>query len=357
MLALNAVMMVCISFLPIQFKYDGRTGIIFISMLAIMLWTLYNETAMMGFVMLCMYLPVFYLLPLPRDYQDDLLRFVTKWIAILLIPSLLIYWLLFFVNLPSFGTFVHPSYVPFINYLFYISTTWDSGMLTRFNSFFLEPGHLAMVCVFLMMANQFDFKKHPWLWVLLIAVVFSFSLAGYILTFIGFALMKVNTLRKAIALLVALVGFIFAVQTYSGGDNAVNQLILERLEFDESKGIKGNNRFFNNTDYEYDKALKSGDYWIGVSKKANMKLIGGAGYKIYILKHGLVGVFLVLIFYVALIPPHPNWHYTISFFILVVLCFVQNAYPGWYAWLLPYILGLNLAKKPDSQDLPLTIPE
>lgn len=352
MLALNVVMIICLSFLPIQVKFDGHTGRILLALLALVVWTLYNETAVMGMVMICLYLPVLYLIFLPREYQADLLQFVTKWIAIPLIPALLIYWVTLFIPLPGVGRFIHPTYEPFINYIFYVKTTYDYGWFERFNAFFLEPGHLAMVCVFLSMANKYDFKKNPWLWVLSIAVIFSFSLAGYILSFIGFSLMKVNSLWKALGLGAAVVVFVLAVQNFSGGDNAVNQLILDRLEYDESKGIKGNNRFFNNTDFEYEKALKSGDYWIGVSKKANMSLIGGAGYKIYILKHGLIGVFLALAFYIALIPSHPNWRYTLSFLFLISLCFVQNSYPGWYSWLLPYVLGLNLNKKSDTAYLP-----
>lgn len=351
LLILNVVMLISLTFLPIQFKFNKQMGRILFSLLLLVLWTIYNTSAAMGLVSAIMYLPVFYLLLLPRDYQADLLQFVTKWFAILLIPSLLIYWAALLIPLPSFGKFIHPTYVPFTNYLFYIKTTWDSGFIVRFNAFFLEPGHLAMPCVFLMMANRFDFKKNPWLIVLLISVIFSFSLAGYVLTFIGFSLLKVNTIGKGIAVLVFVIGFILIVQNLSGGDNSVNQLIVERLQYDESKGIKGNNRYFNNTDFEYDKALKSGDYWIGVSHKANMKLIGGAGIKIYILKFGLIGVILVTLLYLSMIPPHPNIHYTLSFLFIVALCFVQNAYPGWYSWLLPYVLGLNLARKPESLDL------
>lgn len=348
MFVLNLGMITCLGFLPIQFKFDKRTGLIILALLALVVWTLCNETAMMGMVMVCMYLPVLYLIPLPREYQADLLKFVTKWMAIILIPALLIYWLTLFTTPPSFGEFVYPSYVPFKNYIFYLKTTYDTGIFVRFNAFFFEPGHLSMVCVFLLMANKFDFKSNRWLWVILISILFSFSLAGYILTLTGFALMKVNSVAKALVLVVIVAGGVFAIQNFYGGENAVNQLILNRLKYDQEKGIEGNNRFFHNTDYEYDKALKNGNYWTGVSGKANMELIGGAGFKIYILKHGLIGVFLVFIFYLSLIPPNPNWHYTLSFLFLVALCFVQNAYPGWYAWLFPFVIGLDLNSKQGS---------
>ncbi len=350
MLMLNIAMIICLGFLPIQYKLDKRTGLIILTMLALVLWTLYNETAMMGLVMLCMYMPVLYLVQLPREYQADLLAYVTKWFAVLLIPSLIIYWITLIFTIPSFGTFVHPNYEPFTNYLFFIKTTFDYGTFIRFNAFFLEPGHLAIVCVFLLMANKFDITHNRWLWVILTAVAFSFSLAGYLLTFAGFALMKVNSIARGISLLAVLLGFLFLVQNISGGNNAINELILERLKYDEDKGIQGNNRFFNNTDFEYDKALKNGDYWDGVSDKANMDLIGGAGYKIYILKHGLIGVFLVMAFYLAIIPSGYNRYYTLSFLFIIALCFMQNAYPGWYSWLLPYVIGLDLNRKQNHEE-------
>ena len=349
MMVMNAAMVCCLVSLPVRLSFDAHLGRMMLALIALITWTIYDESVGMGLGMVAQYLPVFYLIALPREYQSDLLEFVTKWVAIPLVPSLIIYWLTLFFPIPYFSKFVMEGYEPFNNYIFYIETTYDYGLIfTRFNAFFPEPGHMSMVCVFLMMANRFDFKRHPWMWVILTAVVFSFSLAGYILTLTGFLLIKINSLTKGIAMTALLIGFVVAVMNYSGGNNAVNQLIIERLKYDENKGIQGNNRFFNNTDFEYDKALKTGDYWTGVSQKANMKLISGAGFKIYILQHGLIGVFLIFIFYLSLIPSHPNWHYTLSFLFLIILCFIQNAYPGWYAWLFPYVLGLNLNASPDE---------
>ena len=82
-----------------------------------------------------------------------------------------------------------------------------------------------------------------------------------------------------------------------------------------------------------------------------MALIGGSGFKIYILKHGLIGVLLVLAFYISLIPPRPDWHFTLAFLFILALCFVQNSYPGWTSWLLPYVLSLNIySRRGDGSD-------
>lgn len=349
MIVLSVIMFVCLSFLPMQFKFDVRTGVSLLIYVLLVLWTIFNRSAGMGAVVASLYFPVFFLTQLPRGYQSDLLYFVTKWLAILLIPALIIYWITLFVDLPAFGVFVHPDYEPFTNYIFFIKTTFDYGIFERFNAFFLEPGQLSMVCLFLVVANGFNLKNR-WIWVLLTAIAFSFSLAGYLLTLMAFGLMKVNSVRKGLAFLAAIVIAVVAIQNIAGGDNALNELILERLERDESKGIKGNNRYYDNTDYAFEKAMSKGYYWTGVNDKANMELIGGAGLKIYILRYGLVGMLLVLAFYLSLIPSHPNWPYTLKFLFLIVVCFVQNAYPEWYSWLFPYVIGLSVNRKADDSD-------
>lgn len=352
MMILNVLLLVFLSFLQIKIKLDSRTGFIILAIVGLVAWSTYIGGMGLGFVTFAMYLPALFLVQLPKDYQIDLLKYVTKWFAILLIPALLIYWVTLLTPLPDFGLYDRPPYKPFINYIFYLKTTYDYGSFERFNAFFLEPGHLAMPCEFLLIANKFDFKKCPWLWIIIVAIGFSFSLAGYLITFTAFVLMKVNTVAKAICVTALVAGLIVALQNLSGGNNAVNELIIDRLQYDESKGIKGNNRYFDNTDFEFDKALKNGDFWAGVRTKANMDLIGGSGIKIYILQYGLIGVLLALAFYISLIPPNPNWRFTLTFLFLVALCFMQNAYPGWYSWIFPYILGLDINSRnnlPDEQ--------
>lgn len=347
-LFINIAMIPCLGLIPMQFRFDRHTGKIILAFLLMVIWAVYNQSVGMGIGLILSYLPIFYLIALPRDYQADLLRFVTKWLAIPLIPALIIHWFLFVIPLPPAGSFIMEGYEPFDNYIFMIKTTVDNGLFVRFSAFFPEPGHLSMVCVFLMMANRFEFKRQPWLWVILTAVVFSFSLAGYILTLTGYILLKINSFGKGLALCAVLIAFIIGVMNFAEEDNPVNQLIIERLKYDQAKGIEGNNRFFNNTDFEYDRALKNGDFMTGVSHNRNMELISGAGFKIYILQHGLIGLILVFALYISLIPSDPNWHYSLSFLFIVILCFVQNAYPGWYAWLCPYVLGLYINRKTES---------
>lgn len=345
----NVAMIVCLSLMPIKIRLDAQIGRIAALIILISLWYIWIDGPVMGLVTIMMYLPVLYLLQLPFEYKKDLLEFTTKWYAILLIPAILIYWMTLFTSVPSIGNFVHPGYPPYINHVFYIETTFDYGTFVRFNAFFLEPGHQALLSTFLMIANRYRFKECPWLWVLLAAVGFSFSLAGYLLAAVGFVLLKVNTLLKGIIVGVIGLAVFGMIGNWAGGDNAINELILQRLEQDDSKGIKGNNRFTDNTDFTYTRTTKSSDVWIGVKDKVNIELIEGAGYKIFIINYGIVGVILTLLLYLSIIPPNPDYRYTIAFLIVLSLCFIQRSYPTWYSWLFPYVMGIYLAKGEKEQ--------
>lgn len=344
LVVVNALMMISLGFLPVRIELTKTVGRVAMSIVLLAAWSIVIDGPIMGIVTLLSYMPVIYLLFLPAEYLEDLLGFCTKWYAILLGGALVVYLMVLTVGFPKFGRFVHPNYEPYDNYLLYIKTTYDYGTFERFNAFFLEPGHQALLSSFLMLANKYNFKQNPYLYILGAGVIFSFSLAGYLLTIVGFTLTKINSVARLFGLLSILTLVVVGILNWNGGDNAVNELILGRLEYDESKGIKGNNRYFNNTDDEFTKAFRNDDAWIGVKNKANMDLIGGAGYKIYILKFGIVGVILALLLYLSLIPPHPDFKYTVVFLIVLSFCFVQRAYPTWYSWLFPYVTGIYIAR-------------
>lgn len=348
----NVLMIICLGFMPVKIEFTLKTGVIIAAMSLIVLWETWCYGYVMGMYSLLSYMPVLYLIMLPDEYMRDLLSFTTKWYAIMLIPSLLIYWTTLFVSLPSFGNFVHPNYKPYLNYLFYIKTTYDNGIFVRFNAFFLEAGHQALLSTFLMMANRFNFRQCKWLWALLLSVFFSLSLAGYLLLFVGYVALKIDTLPKALAAGGIVLAIIVAAQSLGGGENAVNELIVKRMERDDEKGIKGNNRFTDRTDYVYKKAVTTGDAWVGLSGKMDVDDISGAGYKVYVIHYGFVGIIFTLLFYLSVIPDKPDYRYTYSFLFVLALCFIQRSYPGWYSWLFPYITGIYLAKadKAHQQD-------
>lgn len=336
----NIGLIICMGILPIQVILDRNIARSVLAMLGIVVWTCFIDGLPMGIIMFLSYFPGIILTILPINYQKDLLQFITKWLAILLGIGVVEYFLLFIINLPSIGMFIHPNYEPYINYGFYIQTTASFTEFWRFNAFFLEPGHLAMLSTFLIIANNFNIKKNPYCAILLLTVILSFSLAGYLLLFLGWGLFWIKNIKRLIFTLITLTIAVTIISNWNLGDNPINELIISRLEYDNEKGIKGNNRFNNETDFVYKKGQKNGWNWVGMKDHANLDLIDGAGFKIFVLKYGWIGVILALLFYLSIIPRDCNVRYTSIFVFIIAACFIQRAYPFTYTWLLPYILGI-----------------
>ena len=69
--------------------------------------------------------------------------------------------------------------------------------------------------------------------------------------------------------------------------------------------------------------------------------IRGAGYKIYFLYQGIVVAMLFLISFFLLGPLErvKNKRYMGGFFLLIVITFIQAAYPSSFSWWIPFLLA------------------
>ena len=219
-----------------------------------------------------------------------------------MIPSI-IAWLLFLsAGLPSIGQIWYttreslhaPWYLLRNNHVFLI--TYVLRETDRFNGYFIEPGHLGMMGAFLLYADGFDFKKKT-SWVIL--VLLTLSLSGYVLLFVGFLFAKYE--RKEISLkFVLFIGIlILAVYLfgtfYNEGDNALNERILSRLEYDEERGIEGNNRAHGEIPLYFAKMFSDWHLILfGYDKGLILDLAEegsrGTGMQYFMVCHGLIGV-------------------------------------------------------------------
>ncbi len=292
------------------------------------------------------YLPPLLLCFFHRNIKYDLLKYVTKWYGVLMILSVGIYLILFFVDLPSFGTLSHYIYAPYENYLVYLKPT-DILDQFRFEAFYFEPGHCAMVGSMLLFANRYDFKKNLWLLPTLLSVLLSLSLAGYVLLIIGIFLQYVKNTKIMISFIIlCLISFIIVAYIWDNGNNPVNELIVGRLEFSETGGIKGNNRTYMDTDRYISESLENGSIWFGLGIKKFNDLfnhsIAGSGYKIYLLQYGLIGMLLLLsmLYSYTLTATINNTHFARIFWCFIVLSFLQRCYTFWFSWQLPFICSI-----------------
>lgn len=296
--------------------------------------------------------PIWILLSDKNNIEGNI-RFIGKGLAIILIPGIIFFLFKSYVSIPGLPI-SHPnsnSYV-FLNSIFYIQNV-NQDIAARFNSIFLEPGYLGTLLAFMLFAAKYDFSK----WenkVLLVGLILSLSLASYIITLIGYVLYSIFIMRKFRIVLsfvtLVIISYNVALE-YNNGNNYLNNYIISRLQLDEEKGLVGNNRTGQGTEFYYQQALNNGTIWMGVGQHKVDQInrgsinynenINGAGYKVYFVVRGIISALLFLLFYVFLakaICPK-NLLLRNSFVLLIVLTFLQAAYPESPSWILPFVLG------------------
>lgn len=280
------------------------------------------------------------------NFKYQILRYVTSTICFILFFSICGYILLLIYPFPPHHVSEFEGYDPLNNYLFFM--LFQNRLIPRFSGPFVEPGHLSILCSFLLYANKFDFANKKELYVLLISTIISFSLAGYVLIFIAYMIhIRFNIKYLIIAASCVLICY-FAIDSYLGyNDNPINELIVNRLEFDEEKGISGNNRTRGATDTYIDRLYENGDIWYGVGLRKYGELVennilGGAGFKIFIIQKGVIGYLIVLLYYFLIAYSFKYKRYSIGFFFIIVICTLQRTYPSWMAWLIPYICSFSI---------------
>lgn len=303
-------------------------------------------------------IPIMCIVCITDEYKEKVLCYITKWYARIILYSLFIFFIVSVVPIPGFGNLEFYSqsqsnvegYATYINYIFYVKNLG----FTRFNGPFLEPGYVGMIGAFLLFANRFNFKKKENT-IILISVLVSLSLAGWMLTLIGYILNlfhigKISISRLVFSLLF-IISFINIGQSYNGGDNMINNEILSRLEYDEEKGFSGNNR---NT--EGIKLLSIG-IWAtnaetilyGYPETAfyqfeDYELVGSGADK-YLVHHGLVGILLVLSFYIYTISTAKDKKFALLFFIFVLFSFWQRCYAQWFSWIICFYYSTIIADR------------
>ena len=295
------------------------------------------------------FLQIFPLYVLLSDNEgiDEHVHFLNKALCVLFVPGLIIH--VVFLLGASFPS-VPIQYKDNLNYIFFnyfvdVVPVVNEGTY-RFQSVFLEPGYLGTLLAFMLYANRYDFKKWP-VRIMVIALLFSFSLAGYITTVFGYLMCSYSqgkNSRRYISFVALLLVLYYGSQLYNDGDNTINNLIVERLQLDDEVGIAGNNRFAENTRNNFEYYMESGGLLFGVEGLEESDY-AGAGYMRYFLAYGIISAVLFLIMYIILGRICVNKKYAWGFIVLICITFLQAAYPSSYSWLIPFLLGLKYENK------------
>lgn len=315
------------------------------------------------------YFPIL-LLICDTSSAKNTLTFVSKFLAILFIPSIVLHLIFVVTSFPPSVLFTVEgnSLYLFYNYGILLKNIAFEYEAVRFNSVFLEPGFLGTLCALLLYANRFQFKNKWWMYPIMIALLLSLSLAGYVTTLLGYIFYRYSqglSIKKYVGyFLVGSLAF-FISSNYNDGENILNKYIFSRLEQDKEKGISGNNRNSELTDFYFEKVIENGDVYLGLGRDKITKVNGGgaddgdytnqirgAGYKIFILYNGLFAAFFYLLFYYCVARTRGNLKkkYCIGFFLLILITFMQASYPDSYSWLVPYILGVIVLKNKKNEN-------
>ncbi len=286
---------------------------------------------------------------LSEEEKERLVVLFTRIFTVIVGISLLFYALyLLGVDLP-YGTVRYESntgYPDFRCYLFFLLRN-EPSLIIRFQSVFLEPGHLGMVSALLLYVNDYSLRR-PAVWVLFIALFVSLSLAAYVLLLIGLLLRYVligkGLLRRLVLSSIWLSLVLVLVLSYYMYDPeaAFSKRIVERFEYNEEKGISGNNRTTASFDSYYAHFFQTGDCLLGVGKEefiqASWGVRGGgnSSYKTFIVQYGLIGVFFVFLFFSVYAYLHKS-KLLMGLLFLYVFSFLQRPYALWEVELFLFI--------------------
>ena len=221
-----------------------------------------------------------------------------------------LFWIFFLLNVPlvSIGTQEFQQYT-FENYFFMIYNAEQYP--DRFCGFTLEPGYFSLLLTCLLCFNRFKVEKTN-VKIYLLAMFFTFSLGGYVLTSIAWYLsytlsateMKTRTiiLRTASLVLVLGAAYLYVTIYWNSGENIVNEKIISRLEGDSEKGITGNNRYTEAGEIYFLSFAQTDDLWFGRGSEAYEKaveLLDGyddQSIRRFIIRDGLIFTIAVIIF-------------------------------------------------------------
>ena len=225
-----------------------------------------------------------------------------------------------------------------MNFGFFVIQDYDAWQfLPRFQSVFLEPSHMAVAGVFLLMVDIGHWRR----WynvVMLVAIVVSFSVEAYVLLFLLFFLskwiMRKNFVRNIVILVCLFGGIVAGSFVYNNGDNLLNELIMMRLEVDDGE-MAGNNRTTDSFDAEFEGFLSSSDLFFG---REMTELYGNAGYKAFLFQNGLIVSALMVAFYIVMLYNPKKKRPAVTAAILSFLHYVVRAHmmlshcfiPMWY---------------------------
>lgn len=287
--------------------------------------------------------PLFVVLPIlflnDRDKKKVYL-FISYSIAIVLMITL-IAWICYLCGLSfNYRDIVYEGR-DLCDYRFFLK---GYDFIPRFQSLFIEPGHVGTLCSLILYVNNYDFKK-PINYIYLLSALFSLSLASYVLIVIGYIFKILISGKSKSMIVLALVCFsslLFGLYylTRNNEDSVLQQKIFKRLVIEDGE-MAGSNRYSVTFEAFYDTMMSDVSTMIfGLGNKFNIQNYpGNAGYKIYVIENGWLATLILLFMYLSLTFEYKSMK-SLGYLLLFILSFTQRAYATTYILMILYIVSL-----------------
>jgi hypothetical protein len=218
----------------------------------------------------------------------------------------------------------------------------------RFYSIFDEPGVLGTLSAFLLFANKYNFRDRRIVTICIVSM-FTFSLAYFVLTVVGFLLFhKCNPSKILKPLLLILITGVVLISFFDMW-GTIDGLIFQRISsFNSSLGDRYSSTV-NNLLYE---SINSGAIFLGegVDYLSQIDGVSGAGYKFFLIENGIVGFLLVFGMYLFKRKAFRNYSTNI-YLLLFVLSFLQRPYLFTSWQLILFYTGVSVLNSTDHVEL------
>ena len=296
-----------------------------------------------------LFLLIIGLYSLKEEIKADVIQYITKYFAILSLISLVSF-LIYRIGIPLPHSVIHfqdtqglEGYGYIDNYYTFITLNRSNGL--RFQSVFAEPGHYTMGLAPLLFLNKYNWKN-KYVLILMVAQLFTFSLAGYIVFFVGYLFTSLmqgrffKTLGVVMIGATILMGFIYSLGFFY--DNGImEELIVNRLIIDGE--FASFDRAGEQFSIVFERFLHSSDVYLGISEFGGIEGEGSAGIKPFIYVHGILGLILCVAIYLRPLRESKSKE-SIGLTIVLLLLLYQNAYPFWFCMLICLVCGNTFMK-------------
>ncbi len=221
------------------------------------------------------------------------------------------------------------------NYYFFIQAKTP---LNRFYSVFDEPGTLGTLSAFILFANKYNFRDKRNI-IILAGAFFTFSLAFFILTFVGLSLYFIRKPKLLIIYSISIAALVFITYNLVKEMPAFKTNISSRLGSTETslntRTSKDVNIFFRRYITSPESILGEGTGFLA----KNPKLLLGQGFKFFLIENGYLGLLLVIGMYLFIYGD--NKFLMLVYLLLFLLSFLQRPFLFTPYQLIVYYAGIS----------------